>query len=82
MRKQRHHDHAWTKAANKYLIQYVEAAAVFVIPEVLALLLFIIPWLRNAIENSSWRIFHILTWWFQVFVWVQLLLGLLLSLRG
>ncbi|KAH9567529.1 hypothetical protein CY35_03G031500 [Sphagnum magellanicum] len=70
MWNQRHHDHAWTKAANKYLIQYVEAAAVFVIPEVLALLLFIIPWLRNAIENSSWRIFHVLTWWFQSRIYV------------
>lgn len=42
------------------------AAAVFIVPEALALLLFIIPWVRNFVENSQWRIFHLLTWWFQV----------------
>ncbi|GFZ05671.1 glucan synthase-like 5 [Actinidia rufa] len=27
--------------------------------------LYYIPWIRNFLENTNWRIFYLLTWWFQ-----------------
>jgi hypothetical protein len=67
MWKQRHLDHYWSTPANDRLITFLYVAVAFCVPEVLALVLFVVPWLRNFIENSSWRIFHVLTWWFQVY---------------
>ncbi len=66
MWKQRHLDHYWSTPANDRLITFLYVAAAFCVPEVLALVLFVVPWLRNFLENSSWRIFPVLTWWFQV----------------
>jgi callose synthase len=63
---QRNIDQYWTVYANNRLHEYLYIVAAFVFPEVLAIVLFIVPWLRNFIENSSWRVFHLLTWWFQV----------------
>ncbi|GLJ17580.1 hypothetical protein SUGI_0305880 [Cryptomeria japonica] len=65
MWKQKNHDFGWSSKANSMLLNFVEAALVFIAPEVLALLLFIIPWVRNFMEKSNWRVFHALTWWFQ-----------------
>jgi hypothetical protein len=48
------------------LYEFLYIAAAFIVPEVLAIALFIVPYLRNFIETSSWKIFHLLTWWFQV----------------
>ncbi|URD99319.1 1,3-beta-glucan synthase component [Musa troglodytarum] len=62
---QRNRDRQWSTAANHRLVNFLEAAAVFVLPELLAVVLFIIPWLRNFLEKTNWRIFYILTWWFQ-----------------
>jgi callose synthase len=70
MWKQRHLDHYWSTPANDRLITFLYVAAAFCVPEVLALVLFVVPWLRNFIENSSWRIFHVLTWWFQTRAYV------------
>ncbi|KAL5730362.1 Callose synthase 12 [Ranunculus cassubicifolius] len=55
----------WSDAANGRVVNFLEAAGVFVLPEVLALALFIIPWIRNFLENTNWKIFYVLTWWFQ-----------------
>lgn len=68
MWKQRHSSRSrfWSAAADAKLYNFIYAAAVFVFPEVLATLLFVVPWLRNFVETSNWRIFHLLTWWFQV----------------
>ena len=63
--EQRNHDRRWTKAANDRVLNFLEAVAVFIIPEVLALALFILPWIRNFVENTNWRIFYMLSWWFQ-----------------
>lgn len=63
---QRNIDQYWSGYANDRLHEYLYIAAAFIVPEVLALVLFILPWLRNFVENSNWRIFHALTWWFQV----------------
>jgi callose synthase len=63
---QRNIDGYWTGYANNRLHEYLYICAAFIVPEVLALVLFILPWVRNFIETTSWRIFHVLTWWFQV----------------
>ncbi|OAY76767.1 Callose synthase 12 [Ananas comosus] len=64
---QRHRDRGpgWSRAADQRLLNFLEAAAVFVLPEVLALVLFLVPWLRNFLEKTNWRILYVLTWWFQ-----------------
>ncbi|KAJ4787767.1 glucan synthase-like 1 [Rhynchospora pubera] len=58
-------DRRWSVAAEQRIVNFLEAAAVFVIPEAVAVVLFIIPWLRNLLEKTNWRIFYALTWWFQ-----------------
>ncbi|XP_057949301.1 callose synthase 11-like [Malania oleifera] len=61
---QKNSDGRWSDKANERIITFLKAALVFVIPELLALILFILPWIRNLIENADWRILYILTWWF------------------
>ncbi|KAL5082204.1 hypothetical protein RYX36_010625 [Vicia faba] len=67
---QRNHDKNWSGEANKRLKTFLEVAFVFVIPELLALALFILPWVRNFMENRNWRIFYMLSWWFQGRIYV------------
>ncbi|CAK8536422.1 unnamed protein product [Lathyrus sativus] len=67
---QRNHDKNWSVEANKRLTTFLEVAFVFVIPELLALALFILPWVRNFMENRNWRIFYMLSWWFQGRIYV------------
>ncbi|KAL8131338.1 callose synthase 12 [Apium graveolens] len=56
----------WEKhEVNNQVVTFLEIALVYVIPELLALALFIVPWIRNFIENRNWRIFYMLSWWFQ-----------------
>ncbi|XP_020596984.1 callose synthase 12-like [Phalaenopsis equestris] len=62
---QKNRDRRWSPAANQRLVNYLEAAGVFVLPEVIAIVLFILPWIRNFLEKTNWRIFYALTWWFQ-----------------
>jgi len=67
---QRNHDLRWSREANRRLVNYLKVALVFITPELLALLLFVLPWVRNFVEKSNWRIFHVLTWWFQTRLFV------------
>ncbi|XP_043703046.1 callose synthase 12-like [Telopea speciosissima] len=62
---QRYQDRRWSAEANGRLVTFLEAAFVFIVPELLALALFILPWIRNLLEETNWRIFYVLTWWFQ-----------------
>ncbi|CAN1160950.1 Callose synthase 12 [Linum perenne] len=62
---QRNRDRRWSSAANSRVVTFLEVAGVFVLPEILATVLFIIPWVRNFLENTNWRIFYLLSWWFQ-----------------
>ncbi|XP_023512580.1 callose synthase 12-like [Cucurbita pepo subsp. pepo] len=62
---QRSQDRAWSAQANKDIGNFLLAAGVFIAPEVLALALFILPWIRNFMEETNWRIFYMLSWWFQ-----------------
>ncbi|KAL7000400.1 Callose synthase 12 [Sarracenia purpurea var. burkii] len=63
---QKNNDRRWSPEANKRVINFLEVASVFILPEILALAFFILPWIRNFIENSNWRIFYFLSWWFQI----------------
>lgn len=63
--QQRNQDRRWSNAANQRIITFLEVAAAFLIPEILALVLFIIPFVRNFLEETNWRLFYMLTWWFQ-----------------
>ncbi|WOK95662.1 hypothetical protein Cni_G04369 [Canna indica] len=80
---QRYHDRQWSQAANQRLVNFLEAAIVFILPELLALVLFILPWVRNFIEKTNWRIFYVLTWWFhsRIFVGRGLREGLMDNLK-
>lgn len=61
---QKNSDGRWSYEANQRILTFLKAALVFVIPELLALILFIVPWIRNAIEEADWPILYALTWWF------------------
>lgn len=67
---QRDSDGRWSNAANQNIITFLEAGLVFVIPELLALVLFILPWIRNVLEETNWVILYMLTWWFQTRIFV------------
>lgn len=58
-------DLSWSSEADRKVVTFLEVALVFVAPEILALALFILPWIRNFLENTDWRIFRMMTWWFQ-----------------
>ena len=45
---------------------YNYAIAVYLIPNILSCLLFLLPPLRKKMERSNWRIITLLTWWAQV----------------
>lgn len=53
--------------AKKIPALYLMAIAIYIIPNVLAALLFIFPMLRRWIENSDWHIIRLLLWWSQVY---------------
>ncbi|KAL6536023.1 Callose synthase 7 [Orobanche hederae] len=44
---------------------YNYCIAIYLIPNVLAALLFFFPFLRRSMERSTWRIINILIWWAQ-----------------
>lgn len=45
---------------------YIMAVALYLLPNLLAAVLFIFPMLRRWIENSNWHIIRFLLWWSQV----------------
>ncbi|RVW95827.1 Callose synthase 11 [Vitis vinifera] len=61
---QKNSDGMWSDAANRRIITFLEAAFVFIIPELLALTLFMIPWVRICLEETNWKVLYCLTWWF------------------
>ncbi|KAJ9136168.1 hypothetical protein P3X46_033272 [Hevea brasiliensis] len=60
----------WSDEANSRIVTFLEAVFVFVIPELLALLFFVLPWIRNALEELDWRILYVSTWWFHTRIFV------------
>ncbi|PHU26445.1 Callose synthase 12 [Capsicum chinense] len=67
---QKNSDRRWSYEANQRIITFLKVALVFIIPELLALVLFILPWIRNLIENTDWPIFYLITWWFHTRIFV------------
>ncbi|GLT53892.1 hypothetical protein SLA2020_271280 [Shorea laevis] len=49
---------------------YILAVAVYLLPNLLAAVLFIFPMLRRWIENSDWHIIRFLLWWSQPRIYV------------
>lgn len=68
--RQREADGSWSTQADLRLIQFLQTALVFILPEVLAITLFALPWIRNFVEQSEFGIFHAITWWFQTRLFV------------
>ncbi|CBI21852.3 unnamed protein product, partial [Vitis vinifera] len=67
---QENNDGGWTSKGNARVVNFLEVALVFILPELLALALFIVPWIRNFLEEKNWRIFYLLSWWFQSRIFV------------
>ncbi|KAF7822986.1 callose synthase 12-like [Senna tora] len=61
---QRNEDKVWSAETNRRVIFFLQVAVLFLITEILALALFILPWIGNFLENRNWRIFYLFTWWF------------------
>ncbi|CAI9787626.1 unnamed protein product [Fraxinus pennsylvanica] len=62
---QRSNDGTWSPEVNHRVVNFCKLALVFMAPEILALVLFILPCVGNYLENTNWRIFRLLSWWFQ-----------------
>ncbi|XP_057462492.1 callose synthase 11-like [Actinidia eriantha] len=67
---QKNSDGEWSDGANQKIITFLWAVFVFIIPELLALVLFVLPWIRNLIEETDWMILYLLTWWFHTRIFV------------
>ncbi|MCE0481523.1 Callose synthase 11 [Datura stramonium] len=67
---QKNSDRRWSYEANQRIFTFLKVSLVFIIPELLALVLFILPWIRNVIENTDWPIFYLATWWFHTRIFV------------
>ncbi|POO00070.1 Glycosyl transferase [Trema orientale] len=68
--RKKNSDRGWSDEANRRIITFLEVALVFLLPELLALVLFIVPWIRNFVEELNWRIVSWLTWWFYTRIFV------------
>nr|QKN22532.1 callose synthase 11 [Urtica dioica subsp. dioica] len=60
----------WSDEANARVLMFLKAAAAFLSPEALALALFIVPWVRNSVEELDFRPVSWLTWWFYTPIFV------------
>ncbi|KAG9441282.1 hypothetical protein H6P81_017136 [Aristolochia fimbriata] len=49
---------------------YIMAVGLYLLPNILAAVLFIFPMLRRWIENSDWHIIRLLLWWSQPSIYV------------
>ncbi|KAI3515449.1 hypothetical protein L1887_14345 [Cichorium endivia] len=61
---QKNHDRQWSAASDRRLVIFLKVALAFVISELSALALFVLPWICNFFEKTNGRIFYIITWWF------------------
>ncbi|XP_004294021.1 PREDICTED: callose synthase 11 [Fragaria vesca subsp. vesca] len=67
---QKNSDGRWSAEANSRIVDFLWTSLVFVIPELLALVLFIVPWVRNFIEELNWNAVYVFTWWFHTRIFV------------
>ena len=50
---------------------YVMVVILYLLPNLLAAVLFIFPMLRRWIENSDWHVIRLLLWWSQVYIYTH-----------
>lgn len=62
--EQRVRDKDWSTQANLLLMQFLGTVGIFLLPEILATVVFFMPWLANITERSDLKLFHVLAWWF------------------
>ncbi|PKI69450.1 hypothetical protein CRG98_010153, partial [Punica granatum] len=67
---QKNSDGNWSGEANRKIFVFLETALVFIIPELLALALFVLPWIRILIEELDWSVIYVFTWWFHTRIFV------------
>ncbi|GAY34506.1 hypothetical protein CUMW_011850 [Citrus unshiu] len=67
---QKNADGRWSYEANQRIIAFLKAVLVFIMPELLSIVLFVLPWIRNWIEELDWPIVYMLTWWFHSRIFV------------
>ncbi|GMI88471.1 enhancer of edr1 3, glucan synthase-like 5, GLUCAN SYNTHASE-LIKE 5, POWDERY MILDEW RESISTANT 4 [Hibiscus trionum] len=63
--ERRKNDQTWSAEANRLVFLYLQVAFVFVLPELLSMALFVLPWIRNFFEMTDWKVFYLMSWWFQ-----------------
>ena len=63
-------DPTWSHEANQRIITFLKVVLFFLVPKLLSLVLFMVPWLRNLFEESDSRVLNLLTWWFQTRIFV------------
>ncbi|KAL9236784.1 hypothetical protein vseg_011413 [Gypsophila vaccaria] len=68
--KDRYDRGRWLRHANDQIMVFLKAVFVFVIPELLSIVLFIVPWVRNWIEESDFPLIYWVTWWFHTRIFV------------
>jgi callose synthase len=47
---------------------YNVAIIIYIVPDILAAFLFLLPQLQNIMERSNWRVIGLIMWWIQVSV--------------
>ncbi|MCO5604236.1 hypothetical protein L7F22_058399 [Adiantum nelumboides] len=62
--EQRVKDKAWSAEANFLLLPFFFSAGLFLLPDILAFLMLLMPWLANITEKSDLKVLHCLAWWF------------------
>lgn len=67
---QKNSDQIWSTEANRKIVVFLKTALVFIIPELLALTLFVLPWIRILIEELDWSVIYVFTWWFHTRIFV------------
>ena len=65
----------WLRQTDKIPSLYISAVIIYLLPNVLGAVLFLLPSLRTVVEKSNWKIFHFLLWWSQVSALFQLIVS-------
>ncbi|KAI5062741.1 hypothetical protein GOP47_0023280 [Adiantum capillus-veneris] len=63
-------DKGWSAEVNLLLLQFSWSVGLFLLPDILALLLLLMPWFANITERSNSKVLHVLAWWFHTRTYV------------
>ncbi|KAF8031161.1 hypothetical protein BT93_D0383 [Corymbia citriodora subsp. variegata] len=67
---QKNSDGNWSQETDRRIVVFLKTALAYIIPELLALALFILPWIWIVIEELDWSILYLFTWWFHTRIFV------------